>query len=744
MVENVIDRNPVTVSAEDSIAQAIAAMERTGASCILIVEQQQFVGTFSVWEVAKLAASGTLRVDLPIGRVANRQAIALAITEVADISSLLQLFNQHRLNYLPILTPDGRVFGLVTGATLLTALASQSENWLNQAQQQAARLTQLDREISFYQGLAVEWEVNQQALQVSNERLDRILSSMEDVVWSIDPQTWRLYYLNAATEKVFGRQVAEFIANPQLWQEIVHPEDRELVEKANEVLYATCKQDIEYRILTVRGEVRWVRVRARAIVDENGDLKRIDGITTDVTELKRIQEQLQHDALHDGLTGLANRNLLMDRLHQAIKRHQRQESKLFALLFLDLDRFKVINDSLGHFLGDRLLIAVARRLGQCQRAEDTVARLGGDEFVILLEDLADVEGAIKVAQRILEALKPPIRLDTHEVFVSASIGIATGSFQTHTSPEQVVELLRNADTAMYRAKARGQGNYEVFDPSMHAHILQRLRLENDLRRAIASLESPVGDRAEFIVYYQPIVSLSNRQVHGFEALLRWQHPERGLISPAEFIPIAEEAGIIVSLDRWVLRTACQQLRLWEEQFPALLPLTMSVNLSGNHFAQSGLIEFIDEILQETNLNGEALKLEITESVLIENTQAAAAILKQLKSRNIQVHLDDFGTGYSSLSYLHCFPFNALKIDRSFVKQLGVKLLESEENSEIIKAIINLGLTLRMSVIAEGVETKEQLIQLRSLSCPYGQGYLFSEPIASEAVTAFLSTSATNE
>jgi diguanylate cyclase (GGDEF)-like protein len=482
-------------------------------------------------------------------------------------------------------------------------------------------------------------------------------------------------------------------------------------------------------------------VRARAIADENGNLRRIDGITTDITQLKRVQEQLQYDALHDGLTGLANRNLLMDRLHHAIVRHQRQANKFFALLFLDLDRFKVINDSLGHFLGDELLKAVARRLEQSQRAEDTVARLGGDEFVVLLEELVDIEDAIKVARRIHEALKPAIMLDRHEVFVSASIGIATGSFQTHTSPEQVVELLRNADTAMYRAKARGQGYYEIFDPSMHAHILDRLRLENDLRRAIAFLESTASDRQEFIVYYQPIVCLSSRQIHGFEALLRWQHPERGLIPPTEFIPIAEEAGVIVSLDRWVLRTACQQLRVWEQQFPALLPLTMSVNLSGNHFSQAGLIEFIDEILQETNLNGGALKLEITESVLIQNTEAAAAILRKLKSRNIHVHLDDFGTGYSSLSYLHCFPFNALKIDRSFVKQLGVKI-ESEENSEIIKAIINLGLTLRMNVIAEGVETKEQLLQLKSLSCPYGQGYLFSEPIASDAVTAFLGASGT--
>ncbi|MBW4623537.1 MAG: EAL domain-containing protein [Cyanosarcina radialis HA8281-LM2] len=736
MVENAIDRNPLTISVEASVASAIAAMERAGASCILVVERERFVSTFTSGDVVKLAASGRLTAELKIAQVTNRSAIVLSRDEVSDIFSLLELFDRHRLNCLPILTADGRVFGLVTASTLFAALPA---DLLSQVERQAAQLTQLNQQIDSYQDLAVEKEANEQALQVSHERLDRILSSIEDVVWSIDPNTLQLYYLNAATEKVFGRQVNEFIANPNLWQEIIHPDDRELVEKANQVLYATCKQDIEFRILTSRGEVRWIRVRARAIADEDGNLRRIDGITTDITQLKRVQEQLQYDALHDGLTGLANRNLLMDRLHHAIKRHQRQSNKFFALLFLDLDRFKVINDSLGHFLGDELLKAVARRLEQSQRAEDTVARLGGDEFVILLEELVDVEGAIVVARRIHEALKPAIMLDRHEVFVSASIGIATGSFQTHTSPEQVVEILRNADTAMYRAKARGQGYYEVFDPSMHAHILERLRLENDLRRAIAFLESGASDRQEFVVYYQPIVSLSSRQIHGFEALLRWQHPERGLIPPIEFIPIAEEAGIIVSLDRWVLRTACQQLRVWEQQFPTLLPLTMSVNLSGNHFSQAGLIEFIDEILQETNLNGGALKLEITESVLIQNTEAAAATLRKLKSRNIHVHLDDFGTGYSSLSYLHCFPFNALKIDRSFVKQLGVKI-ESEENSEIIKAIINLGLTLRMNVIAEGVETKEQLLQLKSLSCPYGQGYLFSEPIASDAVTAFLGAS----
>jgi diguanylate cyclase (GGDEF)-like protein len=435
---------------------------------------------------------------------------------------------------------------------------------------------------------------------------------------------------------------------------------------------------------------------------------------TELAERKRIEAQLRHDAFHDALTNLPNRALFFDRLEHALSLTQRRTARQlhdnyqFAVLFLDLDRFKVINDSLGHVVGDQLLKQVAQRLSSCIRTGDTVARLGGDEFVILLEDIAGIHEAIEVAQRIHQYLRPPIVLDGHEVFVSASIGIALSS--THYS--QASQLLRDADTAMYRAKSRGRGCHEVFDAPMHTQAMRRLQLENDLQRAI--------ERHEFWLCYQPIVCLTNRQISGFEALIRWQHPEQGLISPCEFVPIAEETGLIQPIGLWVLQEACQQLRHWQKQIPDTL-LTMSVNLSSRQFSQPDLIPKIEQILHEAGLEGRHLKLEITESVLIENSKLAANILQQLRELNIEICIDDFGTGYSSLSYLHRFPITTLKIDRSFVAQI-----KQSQNSEVVKAIVHLGLNLGMTVVAEGVETAEQFSSLQHSGCHYGQGHWFMQ------------------
>lgn len=434
---------------------------------------------------------------------------------------------------------------------------------------------------------------------------------------------------------------------------------------------------------------------------------------TELAERKRIEAQLRHDAFHDALTDLPNRALFFDRLEHALSLVQRRTARhtldyQFAVLFLDLDRFKVINDSLGHVVGDQLLKQVASRLSSCVRAGDTVARLGGDEFVILLEDIAGLHEAIEVAQRIHQYLRPPIVLDGHEVFVSVSIGIALSS----ASYSQASQLLRDADTAMYRAKSRGRGCHEVFDAPMHAQAMRRLQLENDLQRAI--------ERHEFWLCYQPIVCLNTQQICGFEALIRWQHPDQGLISPCEFVPIAEETGLISPIGLWVLQEACQQLQRWQNQMPDL-PLTMSVNLSAKQFSQPDLIPKIEQLLAEAGLQGRHLKLEITESVLIENAKLAADILQQLQDRQIEICIDDFGTGYSSLSYLHRFPINTLKIDRSFVAQM-----EQAENSEVVKAIIHLGLNLGLTVVAEGVETAEQFASLQTSGCHYGQGYWFTQ------------------
>jgi diguanylate cyclase (GGDEF)-like protein len=459
---------------------------------------------------------------------------------------------------------------------------------------------------------------------------------------------------------------------------------------------------------------RWFNVR----VTRFGDTEPVRVVVAheDITPRKAAEEQLLHEAYHDMLTGLPNRALFTDRLGRAVMRTKRPVGYLFAVLFLDLDGFKVVNDSLGHMAGDQLLIGIGRRLEACVRAGDTVARLGGDEFAILVNDIRDVDDAVAIVDRIQRELSLPFPLGGHEVFTSASIGIASSDPRY----DRPVEMLRDADTAMYRAKALGKAHHVVFDQAMHTSVVNRLRLETDLRRAL--------DRNEFWVAYQPIVELETGRVAGFEALVRWQHPERGLVSPAEFIPAAEETGLIIPLDLWVFRDACHQMRTWHDEFPAALPLMLSVNLSSKQFAHLNLIDRIDEILAETGIDPTCLRLEITESAIMTQPEAATAKLRQIKERGISLSMDDFGTGYSSLSYLHKFPFNVLKIDRSFVSRIGPQ----GDDSEIVATIVALAHNLGMKVVAEGVETAEQVDRLRSLNCQYGQGYFFARPLAADA------------
>ncbi len=448
----------------------------------------------------------------------------------------------------------------------------------------------------------------------------------------------------------------------------------------------------------------------------------------DITERKQAEQQLIHNAFYDQLTGLPNRALFMDRLRQAVGRAKQSprgnspaQSYQFAVLFLNLNRFKLVNDSLGNQIGDQLLQSFAHRLQTCLRPTDTVARLGADEFAILLEGIQSVSDATRVADSIHQTLTSPFYLNESEVFMTLSIGIA---LNTNTN-EQPEELLRNADLAMYRARSQDKACYEVFDAAMHELAVDRLQIETDLRRAI--------ERQEFRVYYQPIVSLSTGRISGFEALLRWQHPQRGLVSPTDFIPTAEETGLITPIGWWTLREACCQLRVWQEQFPASQPLTINVNLSCKQFTQPDLLEQIDKILQETELPVGSLKLEITESVVMDNPDLVKALLLELKKREIHLCIDDFGTGYSSLSRLHHFPISTLKIDRSFVSRIGAL----GENSEIVQAIVTLAQTLSMDVVAEGIELSEQVSPLIALQCEYGQGYFFSKPVDSDAARALL-------
>lgn len=557
------------------------------------------------------------------------------------------------------------------------------------------------------------------ALRESEERYALAVQGANDGIWDWNLKTSEIYF-SPRWKSMLGYANEEVTNSLDEWFERIHPEDLEWVKvKISAHLDGlTPHFEHEHRMLHRDGTYRWMLSRGLAVRDAAGQATRMAGSQTDITTHKQAEEQLLHDAFYDALTGLPNRALLTDRLKQVVQMAKRNSSYRFAVLFLDIDRFKVINDSLGHMLGDELLVAIAQRLRHCLRPTDTVARLGGDEFVLLLEDVSDVSSVTTVADRVQQELTLPFNLNGHEVFTSASIGIAL----SETGYELPEDLLRDADTAMYRAKAQGRARYEIFNTGMHVRALALLHLETDLRRAIAA-DHLTGDRQEFQLYYQPIVSLKTRCMVGFEALLRWQHPSRGFISPVEFVPIAEETGLIIPIGDWVLREACRQMQVWHTQFPMKLPLTVSVNLSSKQFTPR-LIQQIEQVLHDTHLDTRSLRLEITESALMENLESAASLLATVRSLGIQLSMDDFGTGYSSLSYLHRFPIDTLKIDRSFINKVDA----DGEQLAIVRTIITLAWNLGMDVVAEGVETPKQLAQLRSLKCEYGQGFLFSKPL----------------
>jgi diguanylate cyclase (GGDEF)-like protein len=443
--------------------------------------------------------------------------------------------------------------------------------------------------------------------------------------------------------------------------------------------------------------------------------------------LEETKEHFRHAAFHDSLTGLPNRAMFTELLKAEIENSKRRDGHMFAVLFLDLDRFKNINDSLGHTHGDLLLVAFAERLERTLRPIDTLARFGGDEFAILLSGMTDATDTVRVAQRIQEELTQPFVLDKNSAFVSSSIGIALSS-SGYDRPE---DILRDADTAMYRAKENGKARYEVFDHGMHDRAVSRLQLESDLRQAV--------EQKEFCVYYQPIVCLQSGRLAGFEALVRWNHPLQGLVKPADFIPVAEETGLIVPIGEWVLQESCRQIRECQMAHPSHRSLSLSVNLSARQVAQPDLLPRIKEALAISKLDPRCLKLEITESVVMENAEAAALMFKQLRAMGVQLSIDDFGTGYSSLSYLHRFPLNYLKIDRSFVSRLT-----TDNDNAIVRTISTLARNLGMEVIAEGIETEEQYQQLKMLGCEYGQGYLFSRPVDNEGVKYLLAQDAHRE
>jgi diguanylate cyclase (GGDEF)-like protein/PAS domain S-box-containing protein len=553
-----------------------------------------------------------------------------------------------------------------------------------------------------------------EALGRSEERLRQIAENSGEVFW-LSEADGRVAYLSPAFDRMWGVARERVHADIRAALEAVRAEDRAAVRAMLDEAYRGRAADATYRLAAPDGGERWVRTRAVPVHDAAGAVYRVAGVTEDVTERKRMEDQLLHDAFHDALTTLPNRALFEDRLRQALELFRRHPDRGFAVMMLDLDRFKRVNDSFGHLAGDRLIEAVAGRLRAGMRDGDTVARFGGDEFALLLYDVPDAGEALRAAERIQAGLAAPFMLEGHELFVTPSIGIALGG----AGVEDPDELLRKADTAMYRAKERGGARCEVYDRAMHARALSRLRVETELRRGL--------DRGELCALYQPIVAVADGRVVGFEALARWRHPEQGLLAPGSFLDVAEETGLIVQVDRWVLREACLQLRGWRARHPGLEP-RVTVNLSARQLAEPGLADALSATFAETGVEVDWVRLEITENGLVGG--AEEAVLATLRARGIHLMIDDFGTGYSSLGYLHRLPISALKVDRSFMGG-------GEGNLAIVGAVVTLAHGLGMEVVVEGVERPEQLERVRALGADYAQGYLFSPPVDAEAAEALL-------
>lgn len=556
----------------------------------------------------------------------------------------------------------------------------------------------------------------EQALRESEERYVVAIRGANDGIWDWNLKANQINF-SPRWKSILGYDDNEIGNDILEWFNRIHVDDVEKVklDLSAHMSGATPHFQNEHRMMHKKGYYRWVLCRGLAI--RNGDqvVRRIAGSLTDISERKDAEAKLLHDAFFDRLTGLPNRALFLDRLKVAIERAKRKPEHLFAVFFLDLDHFKNINDTLGHPVGDNLLVEVGRILKTNLRAVDTVARLGGDEFVILLEDIKDAISVSSIAEWILRCFATPISLPENEVFLTTSIGVVVGNAD-YDEPE---EILRDADIALYAAKEQGKSTYAIFNPSMREKIIKRVELEADLRIAI--------EKNQFRIFYQPIYDLENCTLVGFEALIRWLHPKRGLVPPVEFIPSAQDSGLIIMIDEWVLENATKQISIWKEKLTNAKHIKISVNLTAKLFLNTELIKNLKKILKKANLDGSSLRLEITENAIMENVAATTRVIRDLQKLGIEVQLDDFGTGYSSLTHLLKLPVNALKIDRSFVQQIGLR----NGNTEIIQTVIGLARDLNMKSFAEGIETENQLENLRAMCCNYGQGFLFSIPLRAE-------------
>ena len=584
---------------------------------------------------------------------------------------------------------------------------------------------------TMYQHLQLQ-RVRQQ-LAERDELFQLITENAADMIAVVDSAGGRLYN-SPAYQKVLGYSAEELRSGSSLDQ--IHPSDRERVLQAAQKARTTGKgQTLEYRMRHKDGSWRILESTASPIQSTRGKVEKLIIVNRDITERKHAEEMLAHSAFHDGLTDLPNRSLFADRLQRALMRARRHSDYKFAVLFVDVDEFRVVNDSLGHQAGDELLVQIANRLTVGVRDSDTVARsvmvdspasedglarLGGDEFALLLEDVFNPIAAIRVAQRIQEKLSLPFEVGGQQIVITASIGVASSS-SSYLGAE---DLLRDAELAMYRAKQTGKARCEVFDPAMHSTAVRRLKLETDLRKGL--------EQGELLVYYQPIVSLRSGRITGFEALSRWQRAE-GMVSPADFIPVADETGLILPINRALLLEACQQLREWQLQLGCDPPLTMSVNITPRQFANPQLVSEIGAILQQAGVQPNTINLEIMETIAMGEADRALSVLSELKALGVLLSIDDFGVGYSSLSRLPRFPIDALKIDRVFIANMNA----DPDNREIVRLIIMLAHSLGLNVVAEGTETEEQIKELKRLGCEMAQGYLYSPPVDSKAALGLL-------